>query len=209
MPTGYTAGIEDGSITSAKDFLMLCTRAFGIAMDIRDEPLTTPTPLQFKPNKRYVAEYEEQLAYVSKVRNMTFEEMREEYLKYYNDSLLSKQHFVEMMRTTNEKYYPFLRKITNWNPPEAYNGIKEFAIEQIKLCMYNEEEIEKHQLDLDYFESMFDDSEQNIIEFHESMVNHEVRVLNSKKQKMDEDLQNSVSRTQFMQEFVKSLEDLE
>lgn len=29
MPTGYTAYIKDGEITSGKEFLKLCTRAFG------------------------------------------------------------------------------------------------------------------------------------------------------------------------------------
>ena len=33
MPTGYTAGIEDGKITTGKEFLKLCTRGFGIAID--------------------------------------------------------------------------------------------------------------------------------------------------------------------------------
>ena len=43
MPTGYTAYIEDGDITTGKDFLMLCSRAFGVAIDVRDEPLSVPT----------------------------------------------------------------------------------------------------------------------------------------------------------------------
>ena len=34
--TGYTAQIENGNITTGKDFLKLCTRAFGIAMDMRE-----------------------------------------------------------------------------------------------------------------------------------------------------------------------------
>ena len=40
MPTGYTAYIEDGSITTGKEFLKLCSRAFGVAIDIKDEPLS-------------------------------------------------------------------------------------------------------------------------------------------------------------------------
>ena len=40
MPTGYTAFIEDGDITTGKEFLLLCLRNFGIAIDVRDEPLT-------------------------------------------------------------------------------------------------------------------------------------------------------------------------
>lgn len=36
MPTGYTAYIEDGSITTGKEFLMLCLRNFGISIDGND-----------------------------------------------------------------------------------------------------------------------------------------------------------------------------
>ena len=50
MPTGYTCYIEDGDIKTGKDFLMLCTRAFGIALDVRDEPLSVPTPTKFYPS---------------------------------------------------------------------------------------------------------------------------------------------------------------
>lgn len=62
MPTGYTAFIEDGDITTGKEFLLLCLRNFGIAIDVRDEPLTVPTPTHFKPcvyaQNRYIAAIE-------------------------------------------------------------------------------------------------------------------------------------------------------
>ena len=57
MPTGYTAYIEDGDITTGKEFLKLCTRAFGIAIDLKDEPLSVPTPTHFEPNTYYKERY--------------------------------------------------------------------------------------------------------------------------------------------------------
>ena len=36
MPTGYTAFIEDGDITTGKEFLLLCLRNFGIAIVVID-----------------------------------------------------------------------------------------------------------------------------------------------------------------------------
>lgn len=35
MPTGYTAFIEDGDITTGREFLLLCSRNFGVAIDIQ------------------------------------------------------------------------------------------------------------------------------------------------------------------------------
>ena len=44
MPTGYTSYIQDGDITTGKDFLKLCLRNFGVAINMRDEPLSKPVP---------------------------------------------------------------------------------------------------------------------------------------------------------------------
>ena len=53
MPTGYTYYIENGNITTAKDFIMLCTRAFGALISMRDEPLSTPIPQEIKADTQY------------------------------------------------------------------------------------------------------------------------------------------------------------
>lgn len=53
MPTGYTAYIKDGDITTGKDFLRLCLRNFGVAINMRDEPLSKPVPTQFEPDPYY------------------------------------------------------------------------------------------------------------------------------------------------------------
>ena len=60
MPTGYTAYIEDGDITTGKEFLKLCTRAFGIAIDLKDEPLSVPTKTHYEPSPYYKEDYEEE-----------------------------------------------------------------------------------------------------------------------------------------------------
>ena len=61
MPTGYTYYINDGEITSGKEFLKLCTRAFGIAIDIKDESLDVPTPNHFEPDHYYEKAYKDSL----------------------------------------------------------------------------------------------------------------------------------------------------
>ena len=85
MPTGYTAGIEDGEITTGKDFLKLCTRAFGIAMDVRDEPLSVPTPTKFEPNTYYKDRFEKAKAELEECRKMSFEEAKAKMVKSHAD----------------------------------------------------------------------------------------------------------------------------
>ena len=46
MPTGYTAFIENKQCNSAKQFLKLCLRNFGVLSKYKDEPLS----LDFEPD---------------------------------------------------------------------------------------------------------------------------------------------------------------
>jgi hypothetical protein len=39
MPTGYTAGVADGTITEFREYALLCARAFGACIMLRDEPV--------------------------------------------------------------------------------------------------------------------------------------------------------------------------
>ena len=48
MGTAYTHFIENGEITDWKDFLKLCTRAFGVFAEIREEPLSADIPIYFE-----------------------------------------------------------------------------------------------------------------------------------------------------------------
>lgn len=89
--TGYTAQIENGNITTGKDFLKLCTRAFGIAMDMREKPLSVPTPTQFEPDPYYKQKYDKAVEVRNKWKQMTFDEAKQKDIsdnavwKYIND----------------------------------------------------------------------------------------------------------------------------
>ena len=53
MPTGYTAGVQDGSIKTFKDYASLCARAFTALIELRDEPFTPRLPDEIKSNTTY------------------------------------------------------------------------------------------------------------------------------------------------------------
>ena len=77
MPTGYTAYIKDGDITTGKEFLKLCTRALGIASDLKDEPLSVPTKTYYEPNSCYKDDYEKTVKIRDKMKQLTFEDRKE------------------------------------------------------------------------------------------------------------------------------------
>lgn len=76
MQTGYTSYIKDEKIISGKEFLKLCTRAFGIAVDLKDESLDVSTPNHFEPDPYYEKAYKYSLVSRKKAYSMTLEEAK-------------------------------------------------------------------------------------------------------------------------------------
>ena len=100
MPTGYTAFIEDGEITTGKEFLLLCSRAFGVDVDVKEEPLSVPTPMKFEPKTYHKERLDKALKELNKIVDMTFEEVYEE-MKMSFDS--EKQRNLENARKSIKK----------------------------------------------------------------------------------------------------------
>lgn len=64
MPTGYTAGVGDGTITDFTEYALQCARNFGACITLRDEPLGSEIP-EFEAsdyNATKLAEAEKALA---------------------------------------------------------------------------------------------------------------------------------------------------
>ena len=88
MQTGYTSYINDGEIISGKEFLKLCTRAFGIAIDLKDESLDVPTPNHFEPDPCYEKAYKDSLVSREKAYSMTLEEAKEDMISKVQKDVL-------------------------------------------------------------------------------------------------------------------------
>lgn len=76
MSTGYTAYIEDGDITTGKEFLKLCTRAFGVAIDQKDDPLSVPTKTKFEPSQHYIDAYNRACDALRDAKTISFNEAK-------------------------------------------------------------------------------------------------------------------------------------
>lgn len=134
--TGYTAQIENGNITTGKDFLKLCTRAFGIAMDMREKPLSVPTPTQFEPDPYYKQKYDKAVEVRNKWKQMTFDEAKQKIIEKYNTEITQAKKSLENYKLEDEKYKKVRNEIVKWNPPtDEHKALKNFALEQIDLSM--------------------------------------------------------------------------
>lgn len=193
MPTAYTAGIEDGTIKTAQEFLLLCAREFGACISMRGEPLSKQIPEKFEPDYKWYAEQiETERKRLERLRKMSLDEVRiyreEKRKEEISDAERARQRAEKIL----SRYKDVLSQVVDWNPPTSeHNRLKEFAIEQIIMCLP----------DLSIYSVKSDDLtdeqwlEENIKCCEESIERY--------KQRIDEEIKAAESRTAW----VKALRD--
>lgn len=203
MPTGYTAYIEDGNITTGKEFLKLCLREFGIAVDMRDEPLSVPVPAHFEPDEWYKNHYMNMVKKLKENESLTFEEVKLRRQREHDKEVKSARRAIAQMTEVNERYKQIRKQIEAWTPPtEDYNGIKQFAIDQIEKSMNTEDHFDYYQKIID---EPFDDSDEAVREY---MVRHLADLQNAaerSKRNYEKAIARANEKTEFMKVFLESL----
>lgn len=154
MPTGYTSFIENGKVKTAKQFLHLCLRNFGVCMRLRDNALELEDDYSEELEKSYQSEidYHKKNLEIAKKKLKIIREMSdEEVFKRYTSELKKKikSYKKESVKRAGD-YSDYLRikgVIERWDCDEKFKSIKEFAIDQIDISIpngnYYEEELKK------------------------------------------------------------------
>jgi hypothetical protein len=133
MPTGYTHKVQDGKITSLRDFAMECVRGMGVCISMRDDPHDKPIPERFEPEASY---HDEHIATARNVLDKTpgltpqecdvlaqadFEAEMESHIKYANNRQQAKANYQNM-----------IAKVEAWKPHEDVVGLKDFMLQQLR-----------------------------------------------------------------------------
>jgi hypothetical protein len=148
MPTGYTAQIENGSVKTAKDFLRICLRNFGICHSILDSdvPLeeTDLLPHIKKAFQKNVDFYEESLK-TSLDEIARFNQLSDDdiYREWKNDLTKKRDNYMKFYAESlqkNKLYDKFLESIKNWKASHDFENIKKFAIDQLEISKDNDPE---------------------------------------------------------------------
>lgn len=111
MPTGYTAFIEDGDITTGREFLLLCSRNFGVAIDVRDEPLSVPTPTKFEPDPYYKKSYEDAIKEFEEAKTLTFDTAKLRMRSEYEKKIKRAREIATKMTEMNQRYQKVRREV--------------------------------------------------------------------------------------------------
>ncbi len=131
MATGYTVQIEEG--ITFKEFVLICARAFGACISMRDDPIGKEIPNEIVPSTYHLKEIESAKNKIQLLSNLSLIELTKEAklkfkkdIDYYNES-------IKKNKELKEKYENMLCKVNMWNPPtKDHVNLKEFMIKQIE-----------------------------------------------------------------------------
>lgn len=133
MPTGYTSKIYDGEKCDWKDFVLLCSRAFGALVAMRDDSLDTEIPEEFKPSSYCKDQLKKAKDDLSKYTSMTIEEVNILVEKNYNNRIIANNNNIKENNNLKERYETVLKEVEKWTPPSSeHASLKKYAIDQLK-----------------------------------------------------------------------------
>jgi len=132
MPTGYTYNINDG--ISFETFALNCARAFGVCVELRDEPGGGEIiPEAFVPSSHNLDAANKAKEELLELHYMTPEERKEKCDLEYEESEYNQVKSIGKNAIQRRAYERMLNKVLSWNPPTPeHNELKNFMIKQIE-----------------------------------------------------------------------------
>jgi hypothetical protein len=133
MPTGYTADVQSGKITTLNDYAKLCARAFGALIALRDEPMNAQIPESFKPETSY---HEAAIAHTQKVLNevpyLSLAECDARAEAEYQERVEWIERYAREKAEQKARYEAMLKQVKAWHVPEELRGLKVFMASQLE-----------------------------------------------------------------------------
>ena len=135
MPTGYTAGIIDGEITTFEQFATQCTRAFGATIHMRDNPLGSPYEPR-TPSEYYSNSLQSQREKLEETKTMTDEAIVQDFETLLKDSLEYHERELEKTKVNLGRLNSIMESAKSWVPPtEDHEGVRDYMIDQLEITI--------------------------------------------------------------------------
>jgi len=138
MPTGYTHELLEKKL-SFPQFALLCARAFGATILMRDDPFDKPIPDTFEPSESY-SKWEQE--YRDKVANLEAMDTQQR----LNFGLSLKKERVTMLERELDRcseedkvMRDMQEEVREWQPPSPdHEGMKKFMLEQLGTSLHGD-----------------------------------------------------------------------
>lgn len=140
MPTGYAAVLLDKPETTFEQWALLCARAFGALVTMRDDDMNAPIPEELKPST-YAAEHAE----ASKVKYQKLLQMDSAAQQKYGEEkqredIASIRRCMEQNAAQDNTLNAMLAKVVKWEPPTTeHQGMKDFMLEQLRISKHGDD----------------------------------------------------------------------
>jgi len=133
LATGYTDYVRSGKVTTLRAFAMVCARAFGACIAMRDDPMDVEIPSEFKPDTSY---HDEAIARAtSKLRELPLlseeECARRSRVEFAADAA-ERAKWAQERADTRKKYEAMLSQVKAWKVPKGVAGLRKFMIDQLE-----------------------------------------------------------------------------
>jgi len=203
MPTGYTAGILDGKITTFTQFAKKCMRAFAATIHMRDDDMDAEfTPRT--PSGYYLEEIEKAKQLLKDAETLSDEVIVKNRKKELEKSKEYHLSAIEKKKVDKKNMNDILKYVRKWQPPTAdHNEIKDFMIDQIEKTIYfdcktqyNDEALELIELELLTL---------NASEIRKAMVETSKEDFEYNTKNYNEDVERCDKSNQWVSDFVESL----
>jgi hypothetical protein len=133
MPTGYTSFLIDTDEISFQKFAMICARAFGACINMRDDPMNKDIPEKFEESSYDKNEYEKDIKLLEDFNSSDMDTLYKQYENEYELKVKSREEYLEKNKQQIKRYITMLNKVSEWNPPSKdYIELKNFMINQIR-----------------------------------------------------------------------------
>jgi hypothetical protein len=133
MPTGYTSSLIDTDEISFQKFAMICARAFGACIDMRDDSLNKDIPEKFEESSYNKNEYEKAIKLLEDFNSSDTDTLYKQYENEYELEIKSREEYLEKNKQQIQRYTTMLDKVYEWNPPSKdHIKLKNFMIDQIR-----------------------------------------------------------------------------
>lgn len=134
MPTGYTYYVQEGKVEGFRDFALICSRAFGACITLRDEPLSTDIPdIGDEPSIEHHKDgHKEAVNELARFTEHSEEKLKELWEKEHKKDISSHKEMLETKAIYRKRYESMLEKVRAWDPPTSEHvNFKKFMEDQL------------------------------------------------------------------------------
>lgn len=137
MPTGYTAAVQDGKITTLQQFALQCARAFGALIYMRDDNMDAPIPEILPRGGEYRRERVlEDLARLAELERLSPIEAQRRCQAHNLREIQAWADYCDRNGIHAARYKTMIAQVEAWSPPTPdHVHLQTFMLDQLRISL--------------------------------------------------------------------------